>query len=269
MFEIPRPNPNPIFLKARDLAGTHIQKLMAEDPKNFAWIRSELTSPSFDDMNFRYKNKVFSILIKVFQNGKEITDRFREVIFEEETRDNDLVPCVFSVNLDFIPTHSEHGYGIHIKKGEIPEYRLSLSGTSKWNLTHLLTGKDIDPFAIASDTPVVMSKYEMQNFAILVVREHLKKEGLKLESFCDAPGVVPQLWFQEKDGKRSWVYIDYGPKASLIATPDITEMTKGLLGQFNGYHAAVGLQLAKGDKPYRGSGFYVDFSGLKKIHSAK
>ena len=62
LYIIERPQESELFLNARNTMGRFIQQKMYENggfEKGFAWLRKELTSPSFDDMNFSYKNQVF------------------------------------------------------------------------------------------------------------------------------------------------------------------------------------------------------------------
>ena len=259
-------NMDEIYVEAHNLAGRHIQQMIGENKSNFTWIRPQITRPSFDDLNFRYKNQVFSILIKIFRNGKEMLDPRREETFIRETKANNLIPCVFPIEFEFVPTASAHGFGILIKPGETPSHELKLQDSTGWNLFHVATNERINPLDMADDTPVLMSNYEMQNFAIQIVRDHLQKDGLKLESFCDAPGITPQVWFQDKNGKMCWVCVAYGSNAKNVKTPDISKFLNGALADYDGYFAPVGIQPIEGDKPYRGIGYYVDYSGLISIH---
>jgi len=268
MYDIPRHRPDDLFLEARDFAGRHIQQLMNKTPDDFAWIRSELTAPAFDDMNFRYKNQVFSVLVKIFHNGREITPPHRQELFLQETKKYNMIPCIFPVNLNLVATESKYGYGVVIEPGKIPKHEFTPIIATEWNLSHAETGAPINPLNMASDEPVLMSEYELQNFAIRVVINQLKKDGIKLESFCDIPGIVPQLWFQDSNGKICWVYVQYGPDKSKLTPPDLSEISKqASLNKYDGYFAPVALALVK-EKPYRGSGFYVNYSGLMNIFKA-
>ena len=62
LYIIERPQESELFLNARNTMWRFIQQKMYENggfEKGFALLRKELTSPSFDDMNFSYKNQVF------------------------------------------------------------------------------------------------------------------------------------------------------------------------------------------------------------------
>lgn len=257
-----------LYVEAHNLAGYHIQQMIGENKSDFTWIRPEITNPSFDDLNFRYKNQVFSVLIRMFRDGKEMLEPRRIEPFIRETKANNLIPCVFPVDLEFVEVMSPLGYGVLIEPGKNPSHELKMKDPTGWNLFHVETNKKINPLELADDTPVLMSDYEMQNFAIQVVRNKLKKDGFKLESFCDAPGITPQIWFQDKDGKMCWVWVEYGPDEKEIKEPDISKFLNSTLANYDGYFAPVGIQPMKGDNAYRGIGYYIDYSGLINIHKA-
>ena len=257
-----------IYMEAHNLAGYHIQQMIGENKSDFTWIRPEATNPSFDDLNFRYKNQVFSVLIKILHRGEEMLEPRRIEPFIRETKENNLVPCIFPVTFEFAPVSSPHGWGIVFEPGKNPSHELKMQDPTGWNLFHAETNEKINPLEMADDTPVLMSDYEMQNFAIQIVRNQLKKDGLKLESFCDAPGITPQLWFQDKNGKMCWVCVEYGPDEKKIKQPNISNLNSAL-AEYDGYFAPVGIQPMNGNKAYRGIGYYINYSGLINIHKAK
>ena len=165
-----------LFAEAHNLAGRHIQKMIGENKADFTWIRPEITNPSFDDLNFRYKNQVFSVLISMKRDGQEMLEPRRVGPFIRETKANNLVPCIFPVDLEFVAVDSPHGWGVVIEPGKNPSHELRMKDPTGWNLFHVETNEKINPLEMADDTPVLMSDYEMQNFAIQIVRNQLKKE---------------------------------------------------------------------------------------------
>ena len=110
---IGRPDLDNVFLKARAAAGMHIQKMMDEnkgkcDPHaDFRWIKPELSWPSFDDLTFAYRNKIFSVLVAYCLNEKDEKGKVRFDLpfgrsaaqFDAAVK-NDLVPCVFPIYPD-------------------------------------------------------------------------------------------------------------------------------------------------------------------------
>lgn len=67
----------------------------------------------------------------------------------------------------------------------------------------------IIPEDLTDDVEVEMSGWELHNFAIQIVRDHIVNniKGNVL-SYCDVDGIDPQVWFEDKQGTRSWVVDD-------------------------------------------------------------
>ena len=91
---------------------------------------------------------------------------------------------------------------------------------------------------------------------------------MKLESYCDIIGIFPQIWFKDKNGEMSWVYVNYSINDRFEeVNQEINKLIKGM-PQFNGYVAQISLLSDKQGRPYRGDGFYIKFKGLEKVYSA-
>ena len=231
--------------------GRFIQQKMYENggfDNGFAWLRKELTSPSFDDMNFSYKNKVFSLLVELKDNGANILPESRKKIFQEVCSKNDLIPCIFPIDVKQLKPLGKN-----------------------WNLYHLITNEPIDPIIIASDEKVPMSEWEYNNFAIFQVMQYLNKQGLKIHSFCDAPDITPQIWFQDKEGKTAWIIVKYAmyPTRAQEIIIDNVEQVASTVPNYDGYIARIAfMPMVEGDC-YRKSGFYVSFNGLEKVYKAR
>lgn len=251
LYTIDRPQESELFLNARNVMGRFIQQKMYENggfDNGFAWLRKELTSPSFDDMNFSYKNKVFSLLVELKDNGANILPESRKKIFQEVCSKNDLIPCIFPIDVKQLKPLGKN-----------------------WNLYHLITNEPIDPIIIASDEKVPMSEWEYNNFAIFQVMQYLNKQGLKIHSFCDAPDITPQIWFQDKEGKTAWIivkYVMYPTRAQEIIIDNV-EQVASTVPNYDGYIARIAfMPMVEGDC-YRKSGFYVSFNGLEKVYKAR
>jgi hypothetical protein len=75
-----------------------------------------------------------------------------------------------------------------------------------WGLVDMRTGNAIDPVALISDELIEMTSWEVQDFAIQIVREHLEKDGKSLMSWQNNPGVDPSIWFVGDSGPE-WVIV--------------------------------------------------------------
>ena len=104
---VDRSDPSEVFLKARNVAGTFLQEMMdkasggqfnARD--DFKWIKHELTHPSFDDLTFTFKNKVFSVVIELIDGKNSLLSQQDRDRFSEATTEHNLVACLFKIQLD-------------------------------------------------------------------------------------------------------------------------------------------------------------------------
>ena len=251
LYIIDRPQESEIFLNARNTMGRFIQQKMCENggfDKGFAWLRKELVSPSFDDMNFSYKNQVFSLLVDLKDKGVNILPEHRKKIFQEVCSKNNLVPCLFPIDVATLTPLGKN-----------------------WNLFHLLTNEPINPLTIAGDEKIPMSEWEFNNFAIFQVMQFMNRQHLKIHSFCDATDIIPQIWFEDKKGKPAWVIVKYAmyPTRAQDIIIDNVEQVASTVADYDGYVAKLAfMPMVKGDYN-RKSGFYVSFNGLEKVYKAR
>lgn len=250
LYTIDRPEESEVFLNARNIMGRFIQQKMYENggfDEGFAWLRKELTSPSFDDMNFSYKNQVFSLLVELKDNGVNILPEHRKKIFNEVCAKNNLIPCIFPIDASTLKPLGNN-----------------------WNLFHLLTNSEVNPLALASDEKIPMSEWEFNNFAIFQVMQIIGKQGLKIHSFCDAPDITPQIWFQDKNGKPAWVVVKYAlsPKKLEDVTISNIEQIASTVQNYDGYIARLEFAPMHQTGFCRKNGFFVKSNGLEKVYKA-
>jgi hypothetical protein len=270
-YQIDPQSPSQEFLRARNAAGARLQEQFkkfggrVEPQHDYRWIKADLTWPSFDHLTFAYRNQVFSILVDLVQNGRtSLTHQDIKRCVDAST-EHDLVPCVFPVDArSFRP----------LKDG--------------WNLSNIESGGSVVPDDFVDDVKFEMSMWELRNFAIQIVRDHIEK-NMKggILSYCDVIGIDPQVWFEDQNGNRCWVIVRN------FAQIDGSESTKfkGMetsnpqLVPYDGYFAAVSVASSEpftqdldakliplatrfdgSDPIYRGDSFYVKFKGLERIY---
>lgn len=144
ILEILRYKVDEFILKAKDKAEKHILKMIDETSSDFSWAQSESTRPVFDDMCFQYKNQVFSVLIRIFHNGYEITYPERQERFIAEAKKRNMIPCIFPVDFEFAIPDCPPGVPIPIDPKDLPKYQLSPHFARDWTLIHAETGALID-----------------------------------------------------------------------------------------------------------------------------
>jgi len=288
-----RQNPSEVVLRARSLAGQHYERLFAahnagksERFDQFHWVKPELTSPSFEHFTFGYKNAVFAILIDIVQDGKSnLPDEKRQLLCSEALKFN-LVPCLCPVVLSRVDADAN---GLFNGVAGKSAYSLRLAEEG-WNLRHARTGDAVEPFDFGKDFDTPMSEWELQNFAIGIARQYgVAKGGFEFDSFCDIPGIDPQIWFHDTTGKRSWAIVRFQKTLDESAADGYRDFVSGNphLAPYDGYFVPVSAAMADavvndrneemiplskrfdGSAPlYRGHGMYVNFQRMIKIHTA-
>jgi hypothetical protein len=253
-----RPEPSELFLEARQMAGGQLQeqfRQFANSPhqKGFTWIKAELTYPAFDHLTFGYKHSIFSVLIELLdESGSSLTEPQRDRWIQACT-EYKLIPCLFKINCQAMP---DGFYDLRPLNGE-------------WNLYEMEGQAIVDPLAQAREDEVEMSAWELQNFSIQVLRRHIEKKGHEILSFCDLPEVNPQIWFQDAEGKRNWVIVQYatGKEAPKAEAWKGFEQANEQLWSYDGYFAGVQISSEKGTL-LRGEGMFVNFKGLVQIYTS-
>jgi hypothetical protein len=78
---------------------------------------------------------------------------------------------------------------------------------SGWGLVDARTGALVDPAHLVTDEKIEMTEWELQDFAVQVVRSHLEKEGFQIMSWQGNPDVDPAIWFVGESKGPEWVVV--------------------------------------------------------------
>lgn len=256
-------------------AGQSIQSYISEmglKYPEFSWIQTNLISPSFQHLCFRYRTNVYSILVAMHgftsKDGKDID----YVIVSEqdynnllrESENNNFIPCI-------IPIAAR------------PQRPL----TVKPYLIHAVTGECICIENQFIQENIPMSDWEINNMGIQTVLRYLKEQNYRITSYCDLVGIEPQIWF-ENNGKKSYVIVRSIPIGKRKNIFEINGNYMARLTEYDGYFAdvlfassspilkdekgdIVPLSKRDGDEDvwmWRGDSFYCTFIGLQDIETA-
>lgn len=253
----------PTGLKA---AGWFIQKYFQDQnikAPSFRWIQTKLTYPAFQHLCFAHYGNVYSVIIE-FDDGISSHILSRDVKNQlRECQENDMIPCTIVLKYDTYEPIINGNHLIHTDKR-----------------TALVFQK--------REGDVRMSAWEINNFAVSIVIQQLEKEGFKILSFCDVLRVEPQIWFEAKNGKRSYVIvkaISGSSKENLKYKINHNLIMR--LKDYDGYFAEVGIfpasPIAKDENGnilnitemdnfenpkeilFRDESFYINYKGLKFI----
>ena len=141
------------------------------------WLKSDLVPPFLDHISFRIGNQLFFIRL--------------------EDKDNNLDTPSNPDGLKMIADGCD-GIACHmpmIRKGINWEV-----DASDWGLINPKTKELINPFDIVTNENIIMTDWEIQDFAVQVVRNYIKdKLGFKIFLSQGNPSVYPSLWFKGKE----------------------------------------------------------------------
>ena len=264
-YSIDRPAESKEYLQSWGVAGRHLQSMfsqynreLADDHTGFNWLRTDIVSPTFDLINFRFKNRVFSVLLDLITpemvsdmetkdraHGygvlcktvmKSITTQKAKELQIKICKENDLIPCLFPIAVDKMAP---------LEDG--------------WNLYDTETGDPVIPTEIAGDSPRKISSWELMNWGISIVMDELKKMGNKILSYTDAPGIMPQIWFEDNGRNKCWVQV-------VVNRPmEIADLSGSGIENYQGYVSGVMICPFSGDILYRSQPATVKYMGMKAI----
>jgi len=173
--------PSEEFARCWCAAGRHIQTKV-QGPLN-SWLKANLTPPFLEHLSFRLGNQLFFIRIEDVDGKLEVPSSRKGLLSVADG-------CKGHACL--MPMRYRAG------KWE-PE-------AAGWGLVDARTGKVLDPIAHVSDERIEMTDWELQDFAVEVVRVHLEKAGMKQLSWQSNPVVEPSIWFVGDNGPE-WVVV--------------------------------------------------------------
>lgn len=220
------------------------------DVSDCFWMNKNYREVAYDNLNFMYKNKIFSVIIEP-KNSRGIsllTDKIKERQLRAAEQFN-FIPCKFPITLT--------NYNkIKIKK-------------NGWNLYHTETDEVIIPEKTEINEKEEASSWELRQIAISYVSGYLKSKSCRINFCQDVVEINPQIWFTEPNGSISWLIVRFdcvNADDSISDEKISEEIRKGR--QNNGYMATISIKSKNGEKVYRGEAISAKLLQLKQIHKA-
>lgn len=247
MHDIPMPDVTQEFARCWQSAGMHIER--SAGGRLDAWLRAHLNPPFLEHLSFRLGNQLFFVRI-VDEDGFVVGPGSLQGLLNVADECNGHA-CLMLMR----------------KRGA--EWTASLPG---WGLQDARTKKLIDPPAEISEQKIEMSDWELQDFAVQVVRQQIEKDGHELMSWQSNPGVDPSLWFVGNDGPE-WVVVRASRYPKKIAdlpanwraiAEGCSHMSKR--GNFASLSVACMQTMNEGGQLYRGYPLVTSYAGLQPIH---
>lgn len=252
MHHIETTSPSREFLECWAAAGRHLDRC-ADGAPHF-WIKVDPTPPFLEHLSFRVGNQLFFVRI-------------------EDVDGNLSVPGSRDGLRMIADGCCAHACLMSMRRG--PDGWTPAAGG--WGLQALDRGTIIDPPGLVTDLPVVMTDWELQDFAVQVVRTHIEKAGHRLMSWQGNPVVDPSLWYEGADGPV-WVIVRAVryPERDAAVPANWREIAKGCerigrIGEFASVAVSSALETfdrngTTAPKPLlRGGPMYVGFGGLKRL----
>ncbi len=207
------------------------------------------TRPFFHHIALRYKNVIASILLEpIDKEGKSLLEPMDKTNQIRESEENNLIPCLFPFRVDT-------GRPLH----------------DGWHIINTKTGEAVELDKLATDENVAMSKWELTNAAIDIVLDKLKKDGMTIHSFCDIPGIKPQIWFSYKDKGMMSMTVRAAMKSDKSKVEVPLSFFQGKGGNYPSYFINIEFNsLEDEDRPYlyRGYPFNYEMSDVLTLREA-
>jgi hypothetical protein len=250
MTEIEMHEVSPEFAQCWQAAGLHLSQQVQGGINS--WLKVDLAPPFLEHLSFRLGNQLFFVRIEDVDNKVQGPASRRGLLMVAEG-------C------------AGHACLLPMKKKMFGGWEPDKAG---WGLVDAVTGIAVDPIALVTDKAIEMSDWELQDFAVQVVRDDLKSQGYKIMSVQGNPAVDPSIWFVGKSNGPEWAVVRASRYPDKVnerpANWDRIAQSCLRLSSI-GHFATVGF--ASADEPtnadssvpvplWRGHGVHVDYEGL-------
>lgn len=196
------------FEEAFFTTGCHLRNMMIKNnyriPQDCKCPKGKIANKSYFDISIIYKNKFYAILIDIRHNNSTIFADFpaRKEQLIKICEENDLIPCIFPLNMALGKQNGPHGYGTYFEPGKNVPQEFTPLDKDGWNLIHAVTDKPVIIGEGATDEIAPMSKYEQYFFATDVAKEIVSQRYGEIVKWNDVlPGNEPQLVFMNHKAK--------------------------------------------------------------------
>jgi len=243
-------DPTQDYIDVWAAAGKH---LTAISQGAISWIKSDPMPPFLEHLSFRLGNQIFFLRIEDVDNAIRVPGN-QDGLFSIADG-YQAIACI-----------------LPMKKIGL-EWRTVMSD---WGLIDAHTRKPFNPVNLISVEKITMSDWELQDFAVQVVRNYLTEQGFEIMSANSHPGVNPSIWFV-RNNIPEWVIVSYAlfPATEVTLSSSIDEFLSTPSFVTNvGNKASV--FIASSDEMsnesgtpiplYRGHELSVRFDGLESIN---
>lgn len=250
MFKVETQEMTPAFLECWKAAGIHMGKQVQGGMPS--WLKATPYPPFLEHLSFRLDNQNFFVRV-------------------QDADDQIEGPGSLQGLLSIADGCKGHACIMPMKKKFFGGWCAELPG---WGLIDARTGAPVNPVDLVSDERIEITEWELQDFAVQVVRTQLEKEGFQLMSWQGNPSVDPAIWFVGASKTPEWVVlraVRY-PENEATRPGNWAAIAQGCSSMGTiGHFASVAF--ASADQPFetgqetpvplwRGHGVHVRFAGL-------
>ena len=263
-FLIDQEDPPEHFAEAWYAARNHIERLLnlntaptsaSEGNPEGGWLRSNLNKPLSDHLSFRLGNQIFMVYVDPYIEGQSTypCSGNRRHLFLETIDAANAFGCILRMDRSgeaFAPFFPDLG------------------------MIDISTNKPIDPLEKVTNELIEMTDWELLDFGIQIVRNHLTQEGKRITEWQSNLGVDPNIWFEDSDGWH-WIVVRTAryPELHAPIPPNIAALKELLSAKSDsGFFASVaiagsGRKLFRKKKRflYRGRGLRVRADDLRPL----
>ncbi len=252
MYDIEMQEMSSEFLKCWQSAGVHLNNQIQGGIQS--WLRAHPYPPFLEHLSFRLGNQLFFVRIEDADGKVEGPGSLRGL--HAVADGNRGHACLMLMKKKFFG-----GGWVPVKNG--------------WGLVDAAAKKSINPFSLVTDEKIEMTSWELQDMAVQVVRDYLKKKGYQLMSWQGNPEVDPAIWFVGDSKRPAWVVVrGIRYPANKASRPENWEAIANQCSHMSriGHFASVAIvsteqSFESEDEPavplWRGHAMHVRFTGLE------
>ena len=258
LYKIERQSATQEFLICLVAAANHLHSTMQSlKLDNFTWLKCDMAEPFLEHLSFRIGNQLF--YVQIVDIDEKLPIPTNSSALKMVSKGSKGHPCLMPMKLE--------------KDNWKPV------GES-WGLLNAKTGKRLDPISLVTDEDIEMSDWEIHDFGVQIVVDHIKdKLGFEMISAQGNPKVDPSLWFKGGSGPE-WVVLRAVRYPETVGTlPNHIDAIRDSCARIGktGHFASV--CVANGDETFeyedtgtslsviRGKRLFARFKGLKALYA--
>lgn len=250
MYEVSSNEMHPDFPNCWRAAGIHLQNRVQG---KLSWLKATLVGPALEHLSFRLGNQLFFIRLEDVQGEVGGPGNLGGLLSIADACNG--VPCI-------MPMRSRQGRWEPTEAG--------------WGLLHARTHRAVDPLELVTADKIEMTAWELQDFAVQVVRDTLAKQGLQIASTQSNPSVNPSIWIRTEVGLEFVIVRAARHPAPLPSLPENVEAIAEGCKALSSKGSFAPVVVANAEDPFapngegalplwRGHALVVRFEGLKPL----